>query len=62
MEENISDWSQIMEVTEATVSDIDSDWLKNIDQSEVIFELFNKFFSQVRSVRLWFWHFWQNFQ
>ena len=44
MEENISDWSQIMEVTEATVSEINSDWLKNIDQSEVIFELFNKFF------------------
>lgn len=44
---------KIMEVTKATVSDIDSDWLENMDQSEVIFELFNKFFSQVRSVRLW---------
>ena len=33
-----------MEVTKATVSDIDSDWLENMDQSEVLFELFNKFF------------------
>ena len=52
MEENISEilttkkWSIIMEVINATVSDIESDWflMKMNDQSEAVIWIIHKFF------------------
>ena len=70
MEENISEilttkkWSIIMEVINATVSDIESDWflMKMNDQSEAVIWIIHKFFHKCGQWGYGFDTFDKNFQ